>query len=212
MSIFVRGAACEGPHERTCGREERAFAGAKLRPAAAFSRPKFRIQNSRFKITKSERSLCGGRARLQGVAGLRCPQAAARTVLTDRPMTSIPHGASPQSSGWACDHKEQPSARGRLRAADRCAIEFAGRHFDQNCGCGLRRHQRSRKFSIQDSRFKIKWACRGCLGIRSDAGCSLRRATRSGPAGRELRVSAPGRLRPARSYRTETALRPAIPA
>ena len=110
-------------------------------------------------------------------AGLRGGEAAARTVLTDRPMTSIPHRASPQPSGWACD--------------------FRGATLRPGAAAGCLRLQRSRKFSIQNSRFKMRWACRVCLGIRSDSGCSLRRAARSGPAGRELRASAPGRLRPA---------------
>ena len=45
------------------------------------------------------------------------PKAAAHSVLSDRSMVLIPPEASPQPSGWACDVKEQPSARGRLRAA-----------------------------------------------------------------------------------------------
>ena len=52
-------------------------------------------------------------------------------------------------------------------------------------------------FKIQDSRFKIKKGLRTRLDIYSDSGRSLRRNARSGPAGRELRASAPGRLRPA---------------
>ena len=43
------------------------------------------------------------------------------------------------------------------------------------------------KFRIQYSKFRI-----------AQSGCSLRRTARSGPAGRELRASAAGRLRPAR--------------
>ena len=46
-------------------------------------------------------------------AGLRRTETEARSVLAG----SILLAASPQPSGWACDHKEQPSARGRLRAA-----------------------------------------------------------------------------------------------
>ena len=46
-------------------------------------------------------------------AGLRRAEAAARSVLTDRSKLET----SPQPSGWACDVEEQPSARGRLRAA-----------------------------------------------------------------------------------------------
>ena len=57
---------------------------------------------------------------------------------------------------------------------------------------------RNRKCMIQNSRFKMKWGCQSRLDIHLDSGRSLRRARSSGPAGRELRASAAGRLRPAR--------------
>ena len=54
---------------------------------------------------------------------------------------------------------------------------------------------RNRKFMIQNSRFKIRWGCRAvCIPIRVAACGEL---ARCGPAGRELRASAAGRLRPA---------------
>ena len=56
------------------------------------------------------------------------PEAAARRCLT----ASILLAASPQPSGRACDMEEQPSARGRLRAAGRCATDFTSRHFHPN--------------------------------------------------------------------------------
>ena len=65
---------------------------------------KFIFQNSIFKIKYA------------------CPASAA----------SNPPEASPQPSGRACDVEEQPSARGRLRAAGHCATEFTSRHFHYN--------------------------------------------------------------------------------
>ena len=59
---------------------------------------------------------------------------------------------------------------------------------------------RNRKCMIQNSRFKMKWGCQSRLDIHLDSGRSLRRARSSGPAGRELRASAAGRLRPANRY------------
>ena len=47
-------------------------------------------------------------------------------------MVPILFEACPQPSGRACDVKEQSSARGRLRAADRSAIEFADKLFHHN--------------------------------------------------------------------------------
>ena len=105
------------------GNELRASAGQRLRSAAVPCRNrKFSIQNSKFKI-KSGRGLRRSRTTARSCVpppGGGCGP----TVLTDRfqPETS------PQPSGRACDHKEQPSARGRLRAAGRCATEFAGKH------------------------------------------------------------------------------------
>jgi len=62
-------------------------------------------------------------------AGLRAREAAARSVLTDRFQLET----SPQPSGGPAradlrDARLQPSARGRLRAADCFAIEFAAKH------------------------------------------------------------------------------------
>ena len=68
-------------------------------------------------------------------AGLRRREAAARRRLRRR---NLPE-ASPQPSGRACDQKEQPSARGRLRAANRYAIEFAGNHLNQTRRAAARR-------------------------------------------------------------------------
>ena len=60
-------------------------------------------------------------------------------------------------------------------------------------GCGLLRFHSEPQ--IHDS--KLNAASRVRLGIHSGSGCSLRSARASGPAGRELRASAAGRLRPA---------------
>ncbi len=135
-------------HERTCGREERAFAGRScgpLRPAGTNS--KFKIQNCRsdcsLRRARSKRT-CGTRA-----VGLRRPQAAGCGAHSGAIHDSkLPEAsmlgrfecqASPQPSGRACDVKEQPSARGRLRAANRYAIEFAGNHLNQTRRAAARR-------------------------------------------------------------------------
>ena len=133
------------------GNELRASAGRRLRPAAVPCRNrKFRIHNSRFKI-KSGCSLRS--ARTSGLADARCGPSPPPGCGPPGPDGPIPE-TSPQPSGRACDVEEQPSARGRLRAAGRCATEFAGRHFDQNCGCGLL--AASTKPQIQHSKFKIQ--------------------------------------------------------
>jgi len=88
--------------ERTCGTRTAGLRGAKLRPAAVPCRNrKFKIQDSKFRITCmldsrygwvqcSGRSLRRSHVR-QRTAGLRRPQAAAPTVLTDRNRRKIPH-------------------------------------------------------------------------------------------------------------------------
>ena len=64
----------------------------------------------------------------QRTAGLRRPQAAARQSLRDCFLAK----KSPQPSGRACDVEEQPSARGRLRAAGRSATELDAKHLNNN--------------------------------------------------------------------------------
>ena len=135
--------------------------------------------------------------------------------------------AVPQPSGWACDHKEQPSARGRLRAAaasgkpqfkmknERLKMSIRNRaaacegtaradaKAEASCGpsrgeAAARCARSGRKFMIQNSRFKIRWGCRAvCIPIR-DAVCG--ELAQCGPAGRELRASAAPGLRPAAPY------------
>ena len=107
-------------------------------PRRPFGR-KFKIQDSKFRIKQVYRThlnilpvrgaACGGAQVRVRIAGLRRPQATARRSLRDRfccgplgPDGPAPT-ASPQPSGWACDVEEQPSARGRLRAAGRCATD-----------------------------------------------------------------------------------------
>ena len=85
-----------------------------------------------------------------------------------------------RTSGRKGGHGERAFAGAKLRPA---AVPF-----------------RNRKFKIQNSRFKIKFELRACLGIYHNSGCSLRRARTSGPAGRKLRASAAPRLRPARPF------------
>ena len=111
---------------------------AALRPGAAvgccgFLRSrKFSIQYSRFKIRWAARyawayiparaAACGAHADSATNCGPPPPPPRLRPA---RPLArSISPAASPQPSGWACDVEEQPSARGRLRAAGRCATDF----------------------------------------------------------------------------------------
>ena len=58
-------------------------------------------------------------------------------------------------------------------------------------------------------KFKIRWVAGDAWAYVTIRGAACGGHARSGPAGRELRASAAPRLRPERSYRTETALRPA---
>ena len=104
------------PHERTCGREERAFAGAKLRPVAPF-RAQFIIQSSELPI--------GAQPAKDGTSGCELRAfAAPRLRPANRSAIDSCCKTSPQPSGRACDVEEQPFARGRLRAAGRCATEM----------------------------------------------------------------------------------------
>ena len=112
------------PAERTHVRVR--TAGLRRRKAAArtaFSRPKFMIQNSRFKIKRVCRctwvyipirgAACGGRTRLLRSCGPPPPGGCGPHGPTDRSEI----GTSPLPSGRACDVEVQPSARGRLRPA-----------------------------------------------------------------------------------------------
>ncbi len=103
------------------GREERAFARRSFGPLRFRSEPQ--IQHSKFKITDRD-AACGGHAdsatNCGPPPGGGCgPPIAARLIPCK----------SPQPSGRACDVEEQPSARGRLRAASRYATNLAGIHF-----------------------------------------------------------------------------------
>ena len=90
---------------RKSGRELRAFAGRSCGPLRL--RSELQIQNSRFKIQD------------YGIGFTAC----------DPPILWIcfPLGASPQPSGWACDVKEQLSAKGT--AAGCCARPGANSGF-----------------------------------------------------------------------------------
>ena len=131
------------------------------------------------------------------------------------PAASVLVRASPQPSGRACDQKEQPSARGRLRAADVCDVVFAARNHNRKAptSCqslcdrtrrkALRDEQQQKaaagcgdsiwncKFKIQYSKFRIRqlyWACLRLLPIRG-AACGGRQR-HQGAAG--LRRPPPG--------------------
>ena len=95
----LRDASCGPPPLPGCG------------PLRPFGR-KFRIQNSRFKIT-NRAAACGGR---NDAKELRASAAGRLRPANRCAIASLQK--SPQPSGRACDHKEQPSAgEGRLRAA-----------------------------------------------------------------------------------------------
>ena len=64
-----------------------------LHPAGANAKQCYRV------YIPTRAAACGGRARLQGAAGLRYREAAARSVLTDRPTSSNSPEACPQPSG-----------------------------------------------------------------------------------------------------------------
>ena len=101
--------------------------------------------NSRFNIQdlRTRGAACEGRARADlrtRNAGFRGAKLRPADLLRGRYL----HKVSPQPSGRACDIKEQPSARGRLRAAAPCG--------------------RNSEFKIQDSKLQ-NWAA-GCQGNR----------------------------------------------
>ena len=108
--------------ERTCGRER----GPSRGEAAARCALRAQIQNSIFKIQnyKSGSSLRRTQRR-KGVAGLRRAEAAARTVFARPISTRARSRAERPARADLRDAKMQPSARGRLRAADRCATDVA---------------------------------------------------------------------------------------
>jgi len=124
--LLYRVAACGGLVRcGPAGRELRASAGRRLRPAAApYRSRKFIIQDSKFKITESGRSLrrvrmfgyelrasAGGSCGLHGPAG---------------PPPTRNRPAAERTGVLSSSARMQPSARGRLRAA---AVPFRNRKF-----------------------------------------------------------------------------------
>ncbi len=113
-----------------------------------------RMKKEELKVKNDLRAAaCGGRTRLQGIAGLRRPQAAARTVLTDR----FPPKSSPQPSGRACTsgpagREMQPSARGRLRAAAPFGRNSASKIQDSKSPIGLQPAERTHEANLRDAR------------------------------------------------------------
>ncbi len=108
--------------------------------------------NSKFKIQNSE--LMDGKPGILGIFPIR---AAACGGPHEADLLQIE--ASSQSGERACDTKEQPSARGRLRAAGRCATDFqfgpqpAEGHTKQTCGtraAGLRRREAAARTVLTD--------------------------------------------------------------
>ena len=133
----IRGAACEGPAQADLRTRGAGLRGAKLRPVAPCGH-KFRIQNSRFKIA-DRTAACGGHARSEPAGRELRASAAPRLRPADLLRGRYLHKVSPQPSGRACNVEEQPSARERLRAANRYAIEFAGNHLNQTRRAAARR-------------------------------------------------------------------------
>ena len=104
---------------------------------------------------------------------------------------------SPQPSGRACDVEKQPSARGRLRAADVCDVAFVAKHL----GDDRRLRAAGRYATDPDGNFTTNnghglpvltgRVCQQPFPPQPTvADSSLRRTARSGPAGRELRAFA----------------------
>ena len=161
----------------TSRRGLRAFAGRSCGPLGL---SKAEIQNSRFKITESGRSLRS--ARSSGPAGRelrasaagrlrpanRCAIDSAQKARSRAKSASKSSEAAPQPSGWACDVKKQPSARGRLRAAGRYATDFASTPFPlqsaaADCGGSLQELQiQNSIFNIENSELRTRdAACEG---------------------------------------------------
>jgi len=76
---------------------------------------------------------CEGQARAElwdASCGPSRGEAAARTVLTDRPAASIPPKASPQPGGRACDELREDAALRLGAAAGCCALKGANSSFN----------------------------------------------------------------------------------
>ena len=123
------------PHERTCGREERAFAGAKLQPAAV----PFGTANSSFKIQNSELPIGlqpaeSTQVRLR-TAGLR-----RRKLRPARPFQG--RNSELQIRGAACEGRHERMRAAGLRRPQAAARTTSPRSsLQQNtsaktCGCG----------------------------------------------------------------------------
>ena len=157
----------------------RAFAGAKLRPAAPIRaqiyNPIFKIRYVRrshldvyFRSGRSLRRSASDAEELRAFAAGGCgPPIAARLI---------------------------PCRQARSRAE--AALTARELQFSARGGCGLLRPF-GRKFMIQNSEFKIKRIFRTHLGKHPVSGRGLQRARMFG---NELRASAAGRLRPARPF------------
>ncbi len=110
MLIRFRAAACGGR--------------ARLQGAAG-ANSKSKIQNSELQIRDAA---CGARLRRRGAAGLRCPRlrpaAPSRAQIQNSRFKIQNYKFGTQPAGHACDVEElRASAPGRLRTANRCAID-----------------------------------------------------------------------------------------
>ena len=138
----ARGAACEGTYKRPRVADLRA---AKLRPAAPF-RAQFKIQYSKLKevfghawaCISTRAAACGGRARLQGVAGLRRWEAAARRSLRDRFCLRPARSCRFSPSYFAAySTAQQSAARNRPRAEGCIFASRRSARASPPLGCGL---------------------------------------------------------------------------
>ena len=137
-------------HNRTCGTRNAGLRGAKLRPAAV----PFGTANSAFKIQDSKlRGLSGHicayiSVRVATCGVLACDDKEQRASAAGRlrPTRPLPRSIPVASDKPAAermglherpaDARMQPSARGRLRAAGRCATELDTTPSATNSSCG----------------------------------------------------------------------------
>ena len=122
------------------------------------------IQNSRFKIQELVRPCIFGTQPAEGALDADLRDASCGPPLSGGcgpPIAyAIDHACDqPAAERWACDAKEQPSAQGRLRAADCFAIEFTAKHPSNNRRLWATAPIRAQ---IQNSRFRIQNYRSGC--------------------------------------------------
>ena len=114
------------PHERTCGKRVAGLRRAKLRPAAPCGR-KFILQNESH-VSHLRAAACGMRASSATNCGPP-PGGGCGPLGPDGP---IPTRDKPAAERTGLQRGGAALRPGRLRAADRCAIDSVGKHFHPN--------------------------------------------------------------------------------